>query len=272
MSRVVVASLLAAVGVFCAAASLEEALIASWEAQGRRKGNPDEYHQDKERLGREVRETNAIAEEMYRHPTAPQLTQEGVARKALPPKLLKRLVDVYKAKSTLTLEQPEGNLPASIDSPSFIVLVPKNIERDLTKHLQPLLVEWVQQELRYNNLYGIRCYTNGSVLSRHVDNPYQLASVIIPVIAEISEPWVLHIESHEPGHERQLTLDPGEVLFYESYRLPHWRPKPLQGFACNLFMHWTLPRETWDAHAMEKHEDAVNERILGEEEQRHEDL
>ena len=50
----------------------------------------------------------------------------------------------------------------------------------------------------------------------------------------------------EQGHQHNITLKPGEMLLYESARVPHGRPFPLVGdYYENLFVHF-YP-ESWDS-------------------------
>ena len=50
----------------------------------------------------------------------------------------------------------------------------------------------------------------------------------------------------EKGHHQNITLKPGEMLLYESARVPHGRPSPLVGnFYENIFAHFNP--ESWDS-------------------------
>jgi len=49
--------------------------------------------------------------------------------------------------------------------------------------------EWTGEELTECSLYGIRVYTEGSVLSPHVDRLPLVSSAIINVAQDVDEPW-----------------------------------------------------------------------------------
>ena len=69
----------------------------------------------------------------------------------------------------------------------------------------------------------------GPGLSLHVSE-----QVIVNVgQSESDAPWPLRILDHS-GEAHDITLEPGEALFYESARLLHARPEPLQGQVRNF--------------------------------------
>lgn len=66
------------------------------------------------------------------------------------------------------------------------VVCPFIIERFSYKSL---FLEWTGQELTECSLYGIRVYTEGSVLATHVDRLPLVSSAIINVAQDVDEPW-----------------------------------------------------------------------------------
>jgi hypothetical protein len=75
----------------------------------------------------------------------------------------------------------------------------------------------------------------------------QVVAVILNVAQRgVSTPWPLVIEDHG-GHEHTLHMTPGQMLLYESARLVHGRPTPLDGDSyVNLFVHFK-PKTGWAA-------------------------
>lgn len=207
-------------------------------------------HDEKKMEGDRL-ETPVIAQSTYESGTIPMLTTDGIAIQSIPQDCFTKLVEVVRRhkKRGLQREQPMENLLNSGPghAQSYILEIPNRLATMLKKRITPIMEEWVGRKLKYSNQYGVRCYANGSVLLRHVDNPDQLASAILNVVSEVAKPWPLMIEAHEPGSRRSVALEAGKMLLYESYRLPHWRPEPLDGWVCNLFMHWTLPADEWDS-------------------------
>ena len=98
--------------------------------------------------------------------------------------------------------------------------------------------EWTGQELTQCSLYGVRIYYEGSVLAPHVDRLPLVSSAIINVAQDVDEPWPLEVIGHD-GRARNVTMEPGEMVLYESHSVIHGRPFPLKGrFYANIFIHF----------------------------------
>ena len=70
--------------------------------------------------------------------------------------------------------------------------------------------------------YGIREYSRGVVLKRHVDRvqSHVLSAILNIAQRGMNSHWCLTINDHD-GVEHQLNLLPGEMLLYESAALVH---------------------------------------------------
>jgi prolyl 4-hydroxylase len=98
--------------------------------------------------------------------------------------------------------------------------------------------DWTGEELTQCSLYGVRVYTEGAVLNTHVDRLPLVSSAIINVAADIDEPWPLEVIGHD-GKAYNVTMEPGDMVLYESHSVLHGRPFPLKGrFVANLFVHF----------------------------------
>lgn len=98
--------------------------------------------------------------------------------------------------------------------------------------------EWTGEELTECSLYGIRVYTEGSVLAPHVDRLPLVSSAIINVAQDVDEPWVLEVYGHD-GKATNVTMEPGDMVLYESHSVIHGRPYPLKGrYYANIFIHF----------------------------------
>jgi prolyl 4-hydroxylase len=93
---------------------------------------------------------------------------------------------------------------------------------------RPTIEEWTGMELTPSSLYGIRVYTDGAVLAPHVDGFPLVSSCIINVDQDVDEPWVLEVYDR---HDRavNITMEPGDMVLYESGSVVHGRPFPLKG-------------------------------------------
>jgi len=101
-----------------------------------------------------------------------------------------------------------------------------------------VIQEWTGQELTQCSLYGIRIYKEGAVLATHVDRLPLVSSAIINVAQDLDEPWPLEVYGHD-GKATNVTMEPGDMVLYESHSVLHGRPFPLKGrFMANLFVHF----------------------------------
>ena len=98
--------------------------------------------------------------------------------------------------------------------------------------------EWTGQQLAECSLYGIRIYHEGSMLAPHVDRLPLVSSAIINVDQDVDEPWPLEVIGHD-GIAANVTMEPGDMVLYESHSIIHGRPFPLKGrFMANVFIHF----------------------------------
>jgi hypothetical protein len=71
---------------------------------------------------------------------------------------------------------------------------------------------------------------------------------------EDSAPWPIFIEDFQ-GNTNEVVLESGDILFYESSKLVHGRPRPFNGsWYSSLFVHyypakdWIPNNRDWEAH------------------------
>jgi len=100
------------------------------------------------------------------------------------------------------------------------------------------LQEWTGEELTQCSLYGIRVYHEGAVLATHVDRLPLVSSAIVNVAQDVDEPWPIEVIGHD-GRAHNVTMEPGDMVLYESHSVLHGRPFPLKGrFFANIFIHF----------------------------------
>lgn len=144
-----------------------------------------------------------------------------------------------------------------IDAP----LKPLFIHRsDLTERvlyeLQSYAEEWSGVELTPFRAYGFRLYQNQSQLTMHVDRMQtHIISFILHIdSSEDAEPWPIFIEDLN-GQTHEVLLTSGDILFYESSKCFHGRPRRLNGsWYSSIFVHY-YPKHGWQDtdHDMEAH-------------------
>ena len=110
---------------------------------------------------------------------------------------------------------------------------------DLLQRLRQVHEEWCGLRLEPSACYGFRVYLPGAYLHTHVDSENtHIVSSAICVDKDVSVPWPLHVIDID-GREIDVDLEPGEFVLYESAKIAHGRPTPLQGrFHVGLFLHY----------------------------------
>jgi len=98
--------------------------------------------------------------------------------------------------------------------------------------------EWTKENLVPSSLYGVRVYKEGAVLAPHVDRLPLISSAIINVDQDVDEPWPLEVIGHD-GVARNVTMEPGDMILYESHSVIHGRPFAMKGrYFANVFIHF----------------------------------
>lgn len=112
------------------------------------------------------------------------------------------------------------------------------LKSKIWESVRELIEGWTGMELKPTSMYGIRIYTEGAVLSPHVDRLPLVSSCIINVAQDVDEPWPLEVIDRE-GKAVNVTMEPGDMVLYESGSLLHARPFPLKGrYFANIFIHF----------------------------------
>jgi prolyl 4-hydroxylase len=126
---------------------------------------------------------------------------------------------------------------------------PQELQRDLLNTMKDLLTKWIgyKTNLQHVSTYGIREYTRGSSLGNHYDKKNtHVISAIIHLEDTSDKPWELYIEDHN-FKPYQITMEYGDVIFYESTTCLHGRPTPFEGESHrNMYIHFKPER--WDSY------------------------
>ncbi|KAG7361234.1 2-oxyglutarate/Fe(II) oxygenase [Nitzschia inconspicua] len=114
----------------------------------------------------------------------------------------------------------------------------KQLKQSIWDAARDTIEEWTGQELTQCSLYGVRIYYEGSILAPHVDRLPLVSSAIINVAQDLDEPWPLEVIGHD-GRAQNVTMEPGDMVLYESHSVIHGRPFPMKGrFFANIFIHF----------------------------------
>lgn len=112
------------------------------------------------------------------------------------------------------------------------------VQAEIWEEARRVLEEWTGMHLAPCSMWGIRIYHNNSILATHVDRNPLVSSAIINVAQDVDEPWPLEVWGHD-GLPYNVTMEPGDMVLYESHSILHGRPFPMRGrtFA-NIFLHF----------------------------------
>lgn len=214
------------------------------------------------------RDSNDVPAKLMLHRQLPVWTPQGFFKTRIPYPLYEFLKDIYyRGGERLELENREGledyiyhhtKKPEKNESITHLIPLRDNEREYVENSIQPQLESWVGRELEMTSTFGIRVYTRGAILKPHVDRyKTHIVSVILNIAQEVEKPWPLVIQDHL-SREHIVYLEPGEMVCYESSRLIHGRPFPLEGnrFA-NVFVH--AKPKFWDDYTMDLDKDIENQ-------------
>ena len=122
----------------------------------------------------------------------------------------------------------------------------KDLTDRVLKELHPLHEAWAGLELVPHQAYGFRLYGNNSRLFMHVDKSqtHVISGILHIDRSEDAEPWPILIEDYQ-GNLNEVLLEPGDLLFYESSKCWHGRPKRFKGsWYTSVFLHF-YPKGDW---------------------------
>ncbi|CAB9501183.1 Protein phosphatase 1 regulatory subunit 12A [Seminavis robusta] len=176
-------------------------------------------------------------------------TEVGFKKIKAPEKVFKMVKEFWEANKDKEKKETWGTANTYTNNwvvPTHMVSVEDSglrgggfgLKKQIWDAARDTLQEWTGQELTECSLYGIRVYKEGSILSTHVDRLPLVSSAIINVASDLDEPWPLEVYGHD-GRATNVTMEPGDMVLYESHSVLHGRPFPLKGrFVANLFIHF----------------------------------
>ena len=169
----------------------------------------------------------------------PILLETGYVVKQLPDDILEQLNSLYEKSKKFTREEFSDESLSITGKTELNLLSRYGYERDqLIDSILPLHEEVFKTKLIPSVMYGVRRYSNGSILHMHTDKfiTHHVGSIIV-VDKDLNgqEDWPLHIVNNQ-GIEDKVYLNVGDIIFYESARLLHGRPNPLLGNYYSIVM------------------------------------
>lgn len=124
----------------------------------------------------------------------------------------------------------------------FMIQIPWSIKTVWAGRLADLVSEWCGTPVTQTVMYGLRQYESGARLLTHVDRlTTHVVSLIVNVAqGNLSEDWPVEVFDHA-GRLHEVTMTPGDIVYYESAKNLHSRNRPLMGDGAhyvNLFTHY----------------------------------
>eukprot|EP00804_Cyclotella_cryptica_P021530 CCRYP_005823-RB/>CCRYP_005823-RB protein AED:0.42 eAED:0.42 QI:104/1/1/1/0.66/0.5/4/324/478 len=180
---------------------------------------------------------------------------------------IKKFWDENKDKKNWSPENwPKGNTYTNHwQAPTYMVNVEDtklrgagyNLKKKVWDAAREVISEWTGEELTECSMYGIRVYTEGSILATHVDRMPLVSSAILNVDQDVDEPWPIEVYAHD-GKAYNVTMEPGDMVLYESHSVLHGRPFPLKGrYYANIFIHFEPTGHSLRHNAREAAEEAA---------------
>jgi hypothetical protein len=179
----------------------------------------------------------------------PRFTKTGFKKTRAPPLLYALLKEYFEAhKNNSVIENwTDDNIYVNHESSRFLLVdLPEigSMKPTIFELIRPIFEQWIGGiPLVPSAIYGVRVYTEGSILQDHADRPdTHQVSAIINIDQDLESPWPLDIIGHN-GRLVKVTMKPGDMVLYEGASCAHGRPAPLVGrFMANTFLHMR-PRE-----------------------------
>jgi prolyl 4-hydroxylase len=170
----------------------------------------------------------------------PAFTRLGLHRCAVPVTVFDVLRAFYEHNAANAAdEHVPGYVVGDQEVASHLLQLPAELQRDVHDGLYLAMEQWSRTPLIPTYVYGVRRYMRGATLKVHRDrSTTHVFGATLNIAQQVDEAWPLIIKDHF-GRSHEVTLQPGEMLLYESARLPHGRPKPLCGeFYAGVFAHY----------------------------------
>lgn len=183
----------------------------------------------------------------------PNFTEYGFALARAPDALTRELQQAIRdGLPTAGTESIDG----VINGPQPPLMVYRDdLTRRVLHELLPYAEEWSGVKLQPQQAYGFRLYRNESQLLMHVDRveTHVLSFIYHIDSSEDAEPWPIFIEDFL-GRTHEVILTPGDMLFYESSKCFHGRPRRLNGsWYSSIFVHYYPEKWQEVNHELEVH-------------------
>ncbi|MEM6462754.1 MAG: hypothetical protein AAF724_12635 [Pseudomonadota bacterium] len=166
----------------------------------------------------------------------------GFKKVRLDPEIHARLMEHFRSSVLNFKSEPSDGFIDTDSRRAFpsLIFQDEAFNQSLLADLQPIHEKWSGQKLKKAACYGIRVYQPRSYLYNHIDRARtHVVSSTICIDCRLDNEWPLYIEDLD-GNPCEVSVEPGEMVFFEGALLKHGRPYPLDGeYYANIFLHYT---------------------------------
>lgn len=157
------------------------------------------------------------------------------------------IVDKLKHRLHEGLKMEDARLGTNESKNKTTFFIPDEEQNEeILEELLPFHEAWSGVKLEPQVSYGLRVYRGEISLPMHFDKPatHVISSILHIDHGENDDPWPIVIEDFN-GNTNEVFLESGDMLFYESSKCMHGRPKEYFGdYYSSLFTHYS-PTEDW---------------------------
>jgi hypothetical protein len=162
-----------------------------------------------------------------------------VIRNVLDPELLKYLATQIKMIEKLLCLQnnkkPEDYVFSDSQTPTsfahYSALTTETLLETMTDKIEKIVNKSLFPCYSY-----LRIYYKDSTLAKHTDRPSCEYSATICITID-AEPWDIWFETKD-GVDKQIFLQPGDMIVYKGTELTHWRNKYEHNEQIQVFLHY----------------------------------
>lgn len=177
---------------------------------------------------------------------APNFTEHGFGLARAPDDLMEELQ--RGIQNGLSTARQEKDVEV-IDAPEQPLFIDRpDLTKRVLQELRGYVEAWSGIELTPHQAYGFRLYQNDSALFMHVDrsNTHVISFILHIDSSDDAEPWPIFIEDFH-GRLHEVVLTPGDMLFYESSKCFHGRPRRFRGsWYTSVFVHYFPANVGWE--------------------------
>mmetsp|Transcript_11323 Transcript_11323/g.32529 ORF Transcript_11323/g.32529 Transcript_11323/m.32529 type:complete len:505 (+) Transcript_11323:101-1615(+) len=195
-------------------------------------------------------EEEARMEKNARQPSSLlNFTETGFLKMRAPDSVLHLINDFWERNKDKAEEEywPEGEIHTNHwDIPTDFVSVANDefegggdeLVDAISHAAQTTIEQWTGMKQEATSVYGVRIYRDGAILNPHCDRMPLISSAIVNVAQDVDEDWPIEVYTHG-GQAVNVSMEPGDMVLYESGTVIHGRPFPLKGrFYANIFIHF----------------------------------